>query len=110
MTITLSSNAQSNQGTVTAAQYDRRGMGEYTLGRFNLNENPIIARSFRVSYAWNDPAYSAADLQNLPGATTWEARKGIYSILKLNKAAFAWHDALSVNEHYLTTGVTPAFV
>lgn len=112
-TITLSSNAQSNQGTVTCGQYDFRGSCGNCVPYFNLTVNPVVPRTFKKTTLWNYDEWTniaSAQLQALPGAVTWEARKGMYTVLKMSDEATRWHDAYDIPEHFITTGVTPPYV
>lgn len=78
MTVTLSANAQNNQGTVTCAQYDQRGFYAFCPNHINLTQNPVVHYAPRQLRAWPQTNLTQAQLQAMPGATTWEARKGIY--------------------------------
>ncbi len=59
-TVTLSSNAQSNQGNMTCAQYDTRPSTNYDYDYQNLTENPVLNKMHKTIKLWTHPGSSAA--------------------------------------------------
>jgi hypothetical protein len=87
VTATLSASSTSNEGVVTAAQYPY-SFREVNNTSFNLTTPAqSFVRSTRLIPVGLRPA---SGLQAMVGSTTWEAREGAYSILRLSEESFNW--------------------
>lgn len=88
ITATLSASSTTDQGSVTCAQYEAERCELGSLGAVTLGTPTTGASRPCVIFPADRP--STAALQGTPGAVTWEARKGIYSVLKLPDVV-EWH-------------------
>jgi hypothetical protein len=103
VTATLSASATSNEGVVTCAQYPY-SYRDGTCPQFNVtaaatdllvnNASRVVPTGVRASQA----------LQAMVGSTTWEAREGAYSILRLSEEALNWKTPSSVLYPVAITG------
>jgi hypothetical protein len=92
MTVTLTASATTNQGSVVAAQYPL--LPQLANGMwYNMTSNPQLGNLTRPAQFWSDSRYSPQQLQAMPGSVQWEARKGVYSILKLDQDLQRWRSA-----------------
>jgi len=93
MTVVLSSNATSNQGSVVCAQYPLSSQGPAAFTTSDETGASYISYAARPCYMWDLTRPTPAALQAIPGSVQWEARKGIYGILKLDGNFDQWHSS-----------------
>lgn len=88
VTATLSASATANEGVVSCAQYSLPYTSNFVLNKFNCsspqNRGPALCRVYDYNRR------SQSQLQATAGAVTWEAKKGVYSILKLGTGFDKW--------------------
>jgi len=85
MTVTLSASTTTDQGSVTVAQYPQRYNTNLAYQQYAIatpsGVGSIKGRSYTTALTnWA----TSQQLQSMAGAVTWEARKGVYTILKLD--------------------------
>lgn len=88
VTATLSSSSTSNEGVVTCAQYSLPYTTSYVCSNFNLT-GPT-ARSASEVRCYDQNRRSQSQLQSTAGAVTWDAKRGMYAILKLGTGFDKW--------------------
>lgn len=81
VTATLSASSLANEGVVTCAQYTLPFYEGCVAPAYNLNSPTTRSMTLERGYDYN--RRSQSQLQATSGAVTWEAKKGMYSILKL---------------------------
>lgn len=92
VTATLSASATANEGVVTTAQFALPSLNHGSVALLSLADNPVTLRI--ADCRWYDyNRRTQAQLQATAGATTWEARKGVYSILKLDREFNKWKES-----------------
>lgn len=90
-TVVLSSSATTNQGSLTCAQYPMRYVSGQCV-QYNLGSPTAVGTVPTRGYPASVSLWpNSQQLQALPGAVTWEARKGVYTVLKLDGGMEEWH-------------------
>lgn len=117
VTVSLTASATSNEGSVVAAQYDAQPIQTYSVPGFDATQNPVGTWFSRTNQAWYNSPHSTAALQSMPGAVSWDAKKGVYLVLKLDEDAMNWHSAYETyvplscdtSPAVMVPGITAAF-
>lgn len=91
VTATLSASATQNQGSVSCAQYSPSVRNFGSMNVFSLVSAPGLAGATAAPLAvYPMGRRSFGELQNTPGGISWEAKRGVYSVLKLDGNFSKW--------------------
>lgn len=104
VTVTMSASSTTNQGTVVAGQYPKTGDRGYSAQAVDFTQNPTTVYMARkvVCYDVNRPNTTA--LQQIRGSCSWDAKEGVYQILKMDESALEWRNVGSL---YIPMGMGP---
>lgn len=91
VTATLTASSTTNEGSVVAAQYDERPLTGMSVCNFDLTSGTTGYYITKNIDYWTTEQYTAQQLQTLPGAVSWDAKQGVYLVLKLDEKAMNWH-------------------
>jgi len=97
-TITLSASATTDQGSVTCAQYEQPSA--QLSGMTYLDLTTPDAGQIKPALVVQGTIPDTATLQGIPGSVTWEARKGMYSVLKLGSDLSEWRSSRDTRAIY----------
>jgi hypothetical protein len=97
VTATMTASNVSNEGTVTCAQMPIIPT-RMNFTEFNLTTSPATMMASRPLLIYQQTPVSTAAMMEQRGSVQMEARKGCYSILKLEADSLKWSDA---SETYL---------
>lgn len=102
VTATLSASSTQNEGSVACAQYSPSVRHMATAPAVDLTSGAALSVGTTAPLAIYPIARRGfGELQNTPGGVAWEAKKGVYSILKLDGEFDKWRssrDTLFIGE------------
>lgn len=102
VTVTMSATTQTNEGTVVCAQYPKTyTKGFSTIFMDETQPTTALYTGRQIAFA-NILRPNATALQALKGSVAWDAKEGVYMVLKIDEGGLKWQDT---GKQYMMLGL-----